>query len=428
MKIKLKEIIVNYFAVLLSVGTAILLLPVLVVKLSVDDLNVWFLFWTIYSLTVMLEMGLQPVSTAVISQTYEVENGVVSVNKSNIFSSRKLYRQLCCIQVLLFLPCSLLYLSQANISFDTETLVLWVLFFSSAVFQTYTNYMMAVLKALGNVNAANLVQIISRFIFLSGSVFFLFSELGLAGLVFSQIIAVIVARVVLINIYNSRTHGIRDKRSAFYLRPQQLLARSWKIGVMHLIGLLTQRTPILLGGFFLDSDVSAQVSLLITALVSMQGIFGSVSSLYIPKVSFLYGQRKISELRSLSLSITLGCVLPFFFFGFLFSSFYGYLSYLNDEIDPSKIQDLISPLTYLFAFEMLHIAPVTILIALGFTDFFWRAVLTLLAVLTAAFITFSQDLIVYFPYLVAIGHVFINTVHWNIVLFGKYLRSSEIKS
>ena len=428
MNIKLKEIVVNYIAVLLSVGTAILLLPVLIAKLSLEDLNVWFLFWTVYSLAVLLEMGLQPVSTAVISQSYEVENGVVSVNKGNISASRKLYRQLCCLQVFLFLPCSLLYFSYANISFDTETLVLWVIFFSSAVFQTYTNYMMAALKALGNVNAANIVQIISRTVFLSGSVLLLFSELGLAGLVFSQVVAVIVARVVLINIYKARTIGIRDKKSSFNLHPQQLLSRSWKIGVMHLIGLLTQRVPILLGGFFLEAGVSAQVSLLITALVSMQGIFGSVSSLYIPKVSFLFGQRKISQLRSLSFSVTLGCVLPFFFFGYLFSSYYGYLSYLNDEINPSKIKDLISPLTFLFAFEMLHIAPVTILIALGFTDFFWRAVLTLFAVLTAAFITFSQDLITYFPYLVAIAHIFINTVHWNIVLFGKYLRNSEKKS
>ncbi len=390
-----------------------LIMPLVIYYLSVDELNAWFQFWTLYTLTVLLEFGLQQVSTIYLSKSYKTINGIPQVSAVTLRSVSKLYKLIGLIQVVFVFPASLAFFAISNIDINEKLFYYWMFFFASAVLQTYTNYIISFYKSIGNLDLSNYYQIASRSIFLLLSLVLLDQGYGLSGLIVAHATSVALVRIQLLYDYKKKVtrHTSKDVNCSF--QALFLLEQSWKIGVMQFSGLITQRVPILLAGMLLSVTESAQVGFLISMLIMFQSLSGSIGNVYLPRLSALFQEHKYDEIRFIVVNMYVFSISTFAFFLTILELFSGYFHFLSASADSYFLESYSLIFGAIYFIELVHIVPVTILMAFGETAFLKRSILTGVVFLLITYCSFSLGNFYLFSFLAILCHVGINTFHWN---------------
>lgn len=420
MKIKKFTIVINLFTYILNVGSGIILLPLILTHLDIYELNTWFQFWTLYTLTMLFELGLQQISTIYLSKSQENNGSINKISGNTLDAVRLLYRWIFAVQTLFVFPATLVYFKFSNVELNNSMIFVWALFFLAALVQTFTNFIISFYKSIGLIDRSNYFQMLSRVSFLLLSILFLKIDLGLEGLVIAHAISIIIVRIFLLFDYikKERKHvdySMKDSFSSIFL-----IRESWKIGVMQFSGLVTQRIPILLAGIFLDVFESSQIGVVISIMLFLQSISGSIGNVYTPRLAYLAQKDDVDGIVASTVSMYLFATITFALSLTCVFIFSNSLPLLYSSIDITFFTKYLLAFGMVYFVELMHIIPVTILISFGENRVISRSLITGILFFLLTTLSFSNGNYYLYVCLAIACHLLVNTFHWNLKLI-KYI-------
>ncbi len=210
MIIRFKEISSSYFANILQLSSSIILMPIILLKLNVNEIGVWYLFLSIYQLLSLLDFGITPSIQRFVAYLKAGANKLIKegiplssnfVNKSYystfLIVVAKLYRFLSIIFILLGSTLGVLYLSKnIGIRSINNGIISWFIFLVAICINFNLSYFNPVLIGRGEIVKANFSIIVSRILYLVTSIVLLKLNFGLLSLAIGQFVGVFVGRII----------------------------------------------------------------------------------------------------------------------------------------------------------------------------------------------------------------------------------------
>jgi O-antigen/teichoic acid export membrane protein len=318
-KITKSSVIWNYIGTFFNLGVNLIILPIILVTLSTDEVGVWYVFLGISGIISIMDFGFSPsLSRAVTSawsgakkiekNGYFVIDIFTNTNYSltkNIYTlSKRIYILMTTLLIfLLIIPGSFFILSilpKISVLSSSYYIISWVIYSIGTSLSFYFSHLQTLLKGIGLIKLINLITILSRIIFIFISTLGLILGFGLisiaSALLFSSLIMVILGTIKLeekinLNLKVHNEESSQSKKDIFY----KLIPNSAKYSLVTLGGYLSSRALILLTSTYLGLEVTASIGLTMQIL----DLIGALSQLlfhtYSPKISSFFQLNKVNE-------------------------------------------------------------------------------------------------------------------------------------
>ncbi len=215
MKIGRKDVIWNFVATSMRIASGLIVLPLVLHLLPIQEVGLWTVFISIGSLATLLDFGFSNSFSRNVtyifsgaknlkSTGYEVVDSDdktidYSLLKSVIAAMRRYYGLLALVFLFLFTAASPLYLTNVLKGYSgnhTEVWIAWLTYGALVAYQLYTYYYSSILAGRGYIKKLNQIIIISQASRIVASVIFLLSGFGLISLVIGQLVSDIVNRTL----------------------------------------------------------------------------------------------------------------------------------------------------------------------------------------------------------------------------------------
>lgn len=310
---KRADLIWGYSAQLLNIGVGILLLPILVITLSVEELGLWFVFMTIVSFAQLLEFGFQP---TIARQAAYVYNGATEIKNSGlpstqsgvlniqllvnlIHSAKFIYRWIAILVALLLWCMGSLYIYTLDYTGDLSSAYMsWFLFATSSVITFYFGYFNALLQGRGDITLVNKVIVISRICYALLALVLLLLNFSLLAMAIASLASCVISRVLISRVfYNSSNKYLKKLQPNANLR-KILWANTWRLGVVQLGGFLIMRGNMFIAATYLGLAVSASYGLTMQLSMIIITLANQLMVLQLPKMNALQAAGNKAELRN----------------------------------------------------------------------------------------------------------------------------------
>jgi O-antigen/teichoic acid export membrane protein len=284
MKIGRKDIVWNFIATIMRVASGVILLPVVLNKLSREDVGLWNIFIQIGGLALLLDFGFLSSFgrniTYIFSGVKElkaegytpVDNADNSISysllKTVINAMRRYYSIIALVFLILFLVSTPFYLTRVLHDYNGNKPVIWVSWITYGIlvaYQLYTYYYSSLLTGRGMIKKMHQTIVIGQVCRISTSLLLLYLGYGIISLVAGQLISDIVNRILYYN--------------AFYDKD---LKKNLKVAVVQPVGdIMKIMTPnaIKIGvttlGWFLTTKIIILVAPLLSITLPTVGSYGT---------------------------------------------------------------------------------------------------------------------------------------------------------
>lgn len=308
----------GYLAQALSVGSGLLLLPVVVRSLSPEDVGIWFVFITLTSLAQLLELGFLPTiarNTAYLfagARSLTGQGIPTDMNAAGdpdpelladlIQAARRIYRTVALVGGLVLMAGGSLYVASVLAPGQDRVVVLgaWWLYAAGNVCNFYYGYVNGLLQGRGDVAAANQVVIVTRASMLLCGVAALSLGGGLLGLGVATFVASVCGRLVAIRFF-------RRGYAAPAARPRDTVRQTvrilWhnasRLGVVQIGAFLIQRANVLVASSFLGVGAAGSLGLTVTILMTLSAVSAVILQVRMPRLAAAQASRDFPALRSL---------------------------------------------------------------------------------------------------------------------------------
>ena len=274
-----------YLATVLDIGSPIILLPIMLIKLDMSEMGFWYVMG---SLNILVKFPENSLNNSIIRNvTYFKSKFELNLSKSdlkkltssikNIIDSK--IKLLLLISLIVYLiPCGLYiaYIDDSEINYIT-----WIIFFSSNLINILSNKYKTIIITEGGIENVYKPEFISKIIYITSSIFCLFLELKIIGLVISMFISSLINLKLLKSLYTKY----------YYINPISIISNSLS-KYLKLINLNIKKEfskQIQLDGA--NTFISKFSVIIIGAAMSIEaaGIFGLTSNIFniIHRVSLL---------------------------------------------------------------------------------------------------------------------------------------------
>ena len=320
-----KDLVWGYSALLLNVGIGLLILPLLVVTLSSEELGLWYVFMAMAGLAQLLEFGFQPTIARQISYVY---SGATEIKKTGlptaesgsvntellvdvICAARKIYRTISLFSAILLLGGGALYIHSLSYSGDTlSAYISWVVFASASVINFYFGYYNGLLQGRGDITKVNKVIVVSRLVLFILAALLLFCGFGLLAMAIATLLSSALNRILI-----SRCFYDKDNMFLKCLKPKDNLTNilwgsSWRLGLVQFGAFLIQRGNLFIAATFLGLSTAASYGLTLQISMLIAAIASQLTSLQLPKMNSMQAIGNRNELLKLySSSVVAGIVI-----------------------------------------------------------------------------------------------------------------------
>lgn len=311
----------GYVAQLLNVGGNLLLLPVVLHFLSIDDVGLWFVFTTLASLAQILELGFQPTiarNSAYIfagAQSLSKEGLPNALEKSGlpvnyellaelVYASRYIYKVIAFLAgILLFIGGSL-YISTLITpnQNDVTVMVSWAFFSLGYIANFYFGYVNGLMQGKGEILAVNKVVIVTRLCMLIFGIAAICFGYGLLGLGLASLLSSFIGRAIAMA-YFSKAISFDADGGVDRLIKIRMLRTLWynasRLGIVQFGAFLIQRANVLLASSFLGLAVAASYGMTVTVLISLSSISASIAQIRMPHLAKAQMLRDNETLKAL---------------------------------------------------------------------------------------------------------------------------------
>jgi O-antigen/teichoic acid export membrane protein len=396
----ISSIKMGFVSKLLSLGSNLIILPMILTSLDRFEFTLWMLFISFYSLVAIFDFGF----SATISRNFSYAKNLFDPNRIGRIKDRdgacrdskiseiqsintKLFTFL-----LTFAACALcfvyyyyIYLVDINLN-GTQTLS-WIIFSASILILFLSVKSNGYLHGMGHVDALYLNTIFSNIAFLFLAIVFLFLDFGLLGLCFARLVSSLC--MLFFNSYSERQYIKKDgikralpKRNSIGFN--SILSSSIKMGGAGVGNYMLNRTTILiLASYFSISEI-ANVSFLINICITLlSGCLVIVNNMLPVFIAYRANRDTIKLKNSLIKTFLASSIL------FIFC----YFSFVT-----------LAPIMLMFFESSIEMPSFTVLIIC-----FWIFYLELIQSISIAFISTKNELHFY-KYQLSFGLVYVSLV------------------
>lgn len=270
-----KEIAWSYLGTAFMIGAGVILLPFILHKMPQETVGIWNIFQTITFLVMLLDFGFRPSFARNISYIFSgvktlQKEGVAHTTadaavdygllKGTLIAMRHFYRWIA-IGVLVLLATAgtayFWYILQKYSGDRQDAMIAWILLILINCYNLYTLYYDALLTGKGYVKRMQQITIVGQAVYVGLAIGLIYAGLGLTAIVASQLVSIIIRRVLTYQVFFTKELRARLK-DAEAKEPKQILGaitpNAIKIGLTQLGGFLVNKSAILIGSAFLTLE------------------------------------------------------------------------------------------------------------------------------------------------------------------------------
>ncbi len=398
--VKRIDLIWGYSSLLLNVGGGMLLLPVLVVTLSREELGLWYVFMTMLALAQLLEFGFQPTIARQVAYLYcgatDIRGTGLPITEGsklnselliNVFyASKKIYRVISLLVAVSLLGAGTLYVNSLKFSGDLQIVYTsWCAFSLASIINLYFGYYNAMLQGRGDVTKVNKSIVISRLVLLIVAVILLLLKFGLIGMAVAHLISCVTNRFLIGRYFY-------DKENEFLIGaiPTKKLAAilwsgSWRMGLVQLGAFLIQRGNLFIAATCLGLSMAASYGLTLQIAMLIMAFSLQLASLLLPKMNAMQvsGNRD-ALVRMYSLSVVAGMLISIFSFFLIILLGDKLLELANSETKLLSTR-LLLLLAVVLLLEVHHSISATYLTTCNYVPFLLASIISGIAVVSVSY-------------------------------------------
>jgi O-antigen/teichoic acid export membrane protein len=306
-----KDVLWGYAAALMNLAGGVLLLPLLMVHLTQEEIGLWFVFLTMAGFVQLMETSLQPtvarLGAYVCAGARSIDANGTQLKELNdiapckdidqkLFSTLYEAARTCYLFVALMLAVVLLfgggayvgYLQKTSIGLDTM-LISWVLFSLGFIVNAGFGYINAFLIARGDITQHNKVVAITRAAFLVLGALGLVLGYKLFGIGVASLVSAVLGRLLARHYIGK---GIYPQSNSIYPRwrnpaLQHLWPNSLKMMLVQLGAFLIVRSNVLIASSFLGLSLVASYGITVQLILVLAGLSSMMLNLQLPQMNAL---------------------------------------------------------------------------------------------------------------------------------------------
>jgi len=332
MQIGKKDVVWNYAATLVRIGSSFVLLPFILKMLPAEKVGLWTIFMTIVAFSQLLDFGFNSSFTRNVTYVFSgvknlkaqgfetVEEKGLNVDyrllKGLISSMKWFYSRTSIVFFILLITIGTLYVRKLLVDYHyekQEIYISWSILCVVSSFSLYTLYYDSLLLGKGLIKRSKQIIITANLAYLVFAAVLIMSNFGLIAIVSAQALQVVLIRVL----SHKSFYTIELKReliSAPEASQKEIIKAIYpnavKIGLTIVGGFLIQKSSIFIGSMYLSLSEIASYGISMSLIGVIAGLAGIVINTYQPKITQLrvednYGQiRKIYMLGIIFLLLT----------------------------------------------------------------------------------------------------------------------------
>lgn len=344
--IKKQDIIWGYISLFFSIASGVIILPMILIKLSTEEVGMNYIMLSIGQLVSLVDFGFSPQFGRNITYIYSgaqrlLKNGIEVIDSSKdlsvnyhllenlIQTARWIYRVMSGIVLFIMMTVGTTYIYHLTNGFSnlSGSFIIWILFSLSIFFQIYYSYYNSLLTGSGKIKESKKVVVYSNILKIVLTYFLLSIGCGLLGVVIANLVYPFFTRFLSykyyftdeLKIHLSIYKIVREERYSLF---KILWYNSKKMGVITFSGYLTYGASTLLAGIYLSLDEVASYGLMIQLVTLVSGISGILISIYQPRFASLNVLGDINMLRK-ETAYTMCVFYLLFLIGTIFIIFLG---------------------------------------------------------------------------------------------------------
>lgn len=316
-KITSQDIVWSYGSKILQIGSGILILPLILNKLTNQEIGIWYIFIAVTALVNLLDFGLQPNISRNTSYIFSgaselIKEGTNVKIKDKITyellmrfigSVRRLYQGIAFFAFIILITIGTYYIydiAKDKLPLD-KVLVSWGIYAISSSFNLYYYYYTSLLIGQGKFKESNKALVYSKLIYIFSTLVMLSLGFGLVGCSLSYLISALVNRVLSRKyFYDKELKNITKDLSLKY--DAELVKMLWynskKFGFIAIAYFLMTRATTLIVGQFLSLEVVANYGLSVQLIDVIAGISTMPLIIFIPKLNMFAIKKKDNEFKS----------------------------------------------------------------------------------------------------------------------------------
>lgn len=306
-KISFRDINWGFSAQFLNIAAGLLLLPVILTCLSLEEVGLWFVFSSLVGLAQLLELGFQPTIARYVAYIYagvqRLEKVGVSTNRGNeplnklllgqvFVAAKRVYFWITfVVTVILLIGGSVYIASLLTPGMPLESVIIaWTLFSLGFIANFYFGYYNSFLQGRGDITFTNKVIVVSRLIMIFLGSVFLFAGLGLTGLGLASLMSAMISRILLHRLFwNMARPEISYLKSTHLVNDSQTFDVLWhnalKLGWVYLGAFLITRMNILIASSFLGLAIAASYGLTFQVLITLSALASTLFTIKLPSIN-----------------------------------------------------------------------------------------------------------------------------------------------
>lgn len=300
-----KDIIWSYLANFFNIGSGFITLPLILNKLSAEEIGLNYLMLTISTMVSLLDFGFAPQFgrniTYVLSGSQEIQKeGVNTNNISNninyhllasiLQAAKYIYKRLSIFAFILIISLGTLYIYYVTDHFSSvkHTLPIWILFCISVYFNIYYTYYSSLLTGAALIKEVQIAKILSRSCYIFIAYLLLFLNLGLISIVIANLIAPFVNRFYShIHFY---TKELKNELANVFVSTTDInnvIHNLWynakKLGLNFIGSYCLSQGTMFIAGIYLTLSEIASLGLITQLTSILTGVACTLVNTYLPK-------------------------------------------------------------------------------------------------------------------------------------------------
>lgn len=315
-KISKKDIIWGYASQIFQFGTGIIILPMILRKLSTEELGIWYIFLTITAFVNLLDFGFQQTITRNVSYVFSgaktlLKVGIEEYNttkeidyrllKSLIITVKMIYRIIAIIGFIILITIGSFYLNSLIEGLDKKIIFLaWGIYSLSATFNLYFYYYTPLLLGRGLINESHKTIVLSKLFYILFSIIALQLGFGLVGIAIGNLLSSFINRAS--SYYFFYDKELKNKLKKAYDKEKInllpiLWENSYKMGLVIIGSFLILRMNTLLVGKYLNLEIVASYGLTLQIVSFLMQTSVILFNTYLPLFNSLRLKNKIEEMK-----------------------------------------------------------------------------------------------------------------------------------
>jgi len=321
-KINRTDLVWNYAATFLKIGSSILLMPIILHKMSPESVGIWNIFLTISFFLSLVDFGfnvsftrnityifsgvkeLKITGHAQVETNQEQDYGLL---KGLIQAMRSFYLKLAIGIFLLLLSLGSYYISYLLKNYHGNHFLIyasWTLFILVNTYNLYTLYYETLLLGKGLIKQSKQFIILGQAVYLIIASIFILYGFDLLSIVIGQFCSVVLVRILSYRLFFTKDmmdHLKKAVASSSDHILKTIMPNAIKMGLTSLGGFLVQRSTVLIGSIFLSLEQIGSYGVSLQVINVIAGLAVIYQSTYLPKINQLRVAGDLQNLKQLHL-------------------------------------------------------------------------------------------------------------------------------